>query len=249
MQGVSGFNADEDIRHERRSLTDEELGRLIEAADRWPDLFGMPSPLRAMAFRLSAATGFRADELRRLTPESFRLDGPEPSIFLRAAATKNRRPADQPIPLSQARDLRAWLRDKPSGRPDLPLHHETAKAIRRDLESAGIPYATDEGMADFHSLRAYYISALVRSGASIKEVQALARHAKAETTLKHYAKVNVRDLRGAVESLPTPAEKGRAPEALCATGTDGPISNRLATHLPRAGDASGRALADTGETV
>ena len=90
------------------------------------------------------------------------------------------------------------------------MHHETAKAIRGDLTAAGIPYETDEGVADFHSLRAYFVSALVRAGATIKEVQTLARHAKPQTTLNHYAKVSVRDLRGAVESLPTPDDRRRA---------------------------------------
>ena len=230
MRGVSGYNADEDQRHVRRGLTDEELSRLIRAAERGPESFGMPGPLRAMAYRVAAATGFRAEELRSLAPENFRLEGPEPSVFLRAGSTKNRKPADQPIPLALARDLRPWLRDKPAGTPVLPLHHETAKAIRCDLEAAGIPYETDEGMADFHSLRSVFISALVRSGASIAEVRKLARHAKPETTLKHYAKVAPHDLRRAVEALPTPAGNGREPEALAATGTDpAPTASQNAT--------------------
>ena len=204
MRGVSGYNAEEDVRHARRSLTDDELSRLIRAAGSGPARFGMPGPLRAMAYRLATATGFRVAELRGLTPESFRLAGSEPSITLKASSTKNRRAADQPIPAALARDLAVWLHDKPAGTLVLPLHHETAKAIRGDLEAAGIPYATDEGVADFHSLRAYFVSALVRLGASIKEVQTLARHAKPQTTLNHYAKVSVRDLRGAVESLPCP---------------------------------------------
>lgn len=158
MRGVSGFNAEEDIRHARRSLTDDELARLVQAAEHGPDVFGMPGPLRAMAYRVAAATGFRVAELRALTPESFRLDGPEPNVILRVSATKNRRPAEQPIPYSLVQDLVGWLRDKAPGESVLPLHHETAKAIRRDLEAASIPYATDEWMADFHSLRAYYIS-------------------------------------------------------------------------------------------
>ena len=190
----------------------------------------MTGVLRAMAYRMAAATGFRAEELRTLTPEGFRLNHPEPSVFLRASATKNRRPAEQPIPMSLARDLAAWLRGKPAGAPVLPLHHETAKAIRADLAAAGIPYETDEGVADFHSLRAYFVSALVRAGASIKEVQTLARHAKPQTTLNHYAKVSVRDLRGAVESLPMPSANSPEPLALAATGTDpAPIATQSAT--------------------
>jgi integrase len=230
MRGVSGYNAEEDVRHARRSLSDGELARLVAVAQAGPERWGMPGSLRAMAYRLASATGLRAEELRTLAPESFRLDGPEPSVFVAASSTKNRRPADQPIPSGLARDLADWLRDKPAGSRVLPLHHDTAKAMRGDLEAAGIPYETDEGVADFHSLRAYFVSALVRTGASIKEVQTLARHAKPQTTLNHYAKVSVRDLRGAVESLPTPDFAGSEPEALAATGTDpAPTATHSAT--------------------
>jgi integrase len=240
MRGVKGFNPEEDPRHERRCLTDDELARLVQAARNGPFIFGMPGPLRAMAYRLAAGTGFRAAELRTLTPEAFRLDGPEPTVFLRASATKNRRPAEQPIPLALALDVAAWLRGKAAGEKVLPLHHETAKAIRVDLATAGIPYATDDGVADFHSLRAYFVSALVRAGATIKEVQTLARHAKPQTTLGHYAKVSVRDLRGAVESLPA-LDPAREPEVLAATGTHGQhIDDSFALPLPYGGDGSGR---------
>jgi hypothetical protein len=81
-------------------------------------------------------------------------------------------------------------------------------------------------VADFHSLRGYFVSALVRAGASIKTVQTLARHAKPQATLTHYARVSVRDPRGAVESLPTPAATD--PEPLAATGTD-PVSQYVTT--------------------
>ncbi len=174
-----------------------------------------------MAYRVASATGFRVQELRSLTPESFRIDRPDPSIFLRASSTKNRKPADQPISQSLAQELREWLRKKPRGQSVFPLHHDTAKAIRADLEACGIPYETEDGTADFHSLRSVYVSALVRSGASIAEVHKLARHAKPETTLKHYAKVSKHDLRGAVEKLPNPKQPALEPESLAATGTDG----------------------------
>ncbi|MDB5349209.1 MAG: xerC 3 [Planctomycetota bacterium] len=249
MRGVKGFNPEEDPRHERRSLSDDELSRLIAVAERGPERFGMSGTVRAVAYRLATVTGFRVAELRTLTPESFSLDGPEPSIFLHASATKNRRPAEQPIPLSLAPELSAWLRDKAAGENVLPLHHDTAKAIRADLADAGIPYATEDGVADFHSLRAYFVSALVRAGASIKEVQTLARHAKPQTTLAHYAKVSVRDLRGAVESLPSPGPVEPRPEALAATGTHGRIQIQRALPLPYGGDGSGRTESGDGGTT
>jgi integrase len=248
MRGVKGYNAEDDVRHPRRSLTDDELSRLIRAAETGPVVFGMPGPLRAIAYRAAAGTGFRVSELRGLTPEAFRLDGPEPTVFLHASATKNRRPAEQPIPSALAGDLTRWIEGKVAGATVFPLHHETAKAIRRDLEAAGIPYETDEGVADFHSLRAYYVSSLVQAGASIKEVQTLARHAKPQTTLNHYAKVSIRDLRGAVDSLPRlSAPTPSIPEPLAATGTDPrPINLSLAHHLPIAGDGPGRSESETG---
>ena len=217
--GVEGFNVDEDLRHVRRSLADEELARLIGHAETARPMLGMPGPLRAMAYRTAASTGFRVEELRSLTPESFHLDGPWPRVILAAKDAKNRKAVDQPIPASTVVPLRNWLRDKAPGESIFPLHHDTAKAIRTDLEAAGIAYETDEGVADFHSLRGYFVSALVRSGRSIKEVQQLARHAKCETTLKHYAKVSAHDLYGAVESLPSLEVR---PVSLIATGTNGP---------------------------
>ena len=96
MQGVESFNVQQD-QQVRRALSDDELALLVQSTARGPDRFEMSGQLRAMAYRVASATGFRVQELRSLTPESFRVDRPDPSIFLRASSTKNRRPADQPI--------------------------------------------------------------------------------------------------------------------------------------------------------
>jgi len=52
----------------------------------------------------------------------------------------------------------------------------TAEMLRVDLDAAGVPYETDEGVADFHASRGTYISNLVASGVSVKTCQELARH-------------------------------------------------------------------------
>jgi len=138
---------------------------------------------------------------------------------------------------------------KAPGQSVFPLHHETAKMIRRDLEAAGIPYETEAGFADFHSLRGTYISALVRSGASIKTVQTLARHSNPALTLARYAKTDLHDVIGAVEFLPGLSRPPPDPEAwpMVTTVIDGGhISTHLAHLLPTAGDGAGRELADTG---
>jgi integrase len=94
IKGVTGYNVAEDVRHERRALTDDELARLVSSTESGPVRQAMTAALRAMAYRVASATGFRVAELRSLTPESFRLDDAQPAIFLSASSTKNRRPAD-----------------------------------------------------------------------------------------------------------------------------------------------------------
>jgi len=249
MLGVTGFNAKEDVRHARRDLSDPELTLLIEGASRGPGSYGLSGPDRALTYRLALATGFRADEIRSLTPESFRLGAPYPRIVLRPADEKARRGVEQPCPASLADDLRHWLADKPTGVPVLPLHHETAKMIRRDLEAVGIPYETKEGAFDFHALRGAFISRVERSGASVKTLQTLARHAKAETTLARYARSSIKDVVGAVENLPDLGKSRPASEPMEASGTDGSRAlntANLAHYLPTGGDGPSRALTATG---
>jgi integrase len=248
MLGVTGYNAKEDVRHARRDLSDAELTQLIEGAYRGPESYGLSGTDRALAYRLALATGFRADEIRSLTPESFRLDAPYPRIVLRPADEKARRGVEQPCPAALADDLRRWLVGKAPGQPVLPLHHETAKMIRKDLEAVGIAYETEEGAFDFHALRGAFISRVERSGASVKTLQTLARHAKAETTLARYARASIMDVVGAVENLPDLGKRSPRAEPMAATGTDGPHAPgaaNLAHYLPTGGDGAGRTLADS----
>src|SRR5262249_1021781 len=133
--GVNSFNIELEKRHPRRALTLDELTQLIEYSRTGPIRYGMPGPLRAMAYLVSAGTGFGVGELSRLTPESFRLDGDEPFIVLAARNAKNRRPVEQEIKQSLADELRQWLKGKPARVSVFPLHHETAQAMRADLEA------------------------------------------------------------------------------------------------------------------
>jgi hypothetical protein len=74
----------------------------------------------------------------------------------------------------------------------------------------------------------------------------VARHAKPQTTLNHYAKVSVRDLRDAVESLPAPTHEPEDAD-LAATGTHGQhIDKRFAPPLRHAGDGPRPNGTDTG---
>jgi integrase/recombinase XerC len=207
VAGVKPYRADSDRRYERRPLEPVELARLVAAAEQGSDIDGVPGPVRAMAYRVAAATGLRLDEVRSLIAESFRLDGPTPEVVLPGSRTKNGKEARQPLPGSLVEPLRAYLAAQcsPGWNPAAPClaiaYYRMARTMRADLAAAGIPYRTPDGLVDFHSLRGTYITSLIRAGANIKTVQVLARHASPTTTLQFYARATEADLRAAVEAL------------------------------------------------
>ena len=228
-------SSEADRRRVRRALTADEASRLIAAAERGPEVKGMSGPDRARCYLLALGTGFRAEELRSLTPDRLDLAGTPPTATVPAAYTKNGREAVQPLAPSLAARLAPWAATLEPGRPLFDLPDRTADMIRADLKAAGIPYETPSGVADFHALRAAYISNLVASGASVKVCQTLARHSTPSLTIGIYAKASIHDLTGAVASLPDLA--GPAPDAarMAATGTAGirgPTATGIATELP-----------------
>ncbi len=245
LETLAKQNEQADRRRIRRALTPEEAARVIQAAVTGPEAGGLTGPERAMLYDLALGTGFRADELATLTPERFALDADPPTVTVQAAYAKNGREAVQPVALALADRLAPWLAAKPPGRPVFDgMTERTAEMLRVDLEAAGIAYETASGTADFHALRAAYVSNLVASGASVKTCQTLARHSTPSLTIGVYAKASLHDIKGAVENLPdmSPRETTHA-EPLAMTGTDPvvtPISEVFATYLPRAGDGLGR---------
>ena len=213
-------NPDVDRRRPRRALSNDEAARLIGAAEAGRPAKGMTGLERARCYAVALGTGFRAEELRSLTPERFDLDSNPPTATVPAGYTKNGREAVQPLPPPLALRLRPWLAALPPGRPVFPLSDRAAEMMRVDLEAAGIPYETEEGVADFHSLRAVYVSNLVASGASVKVCQVLARHSALTLTIGVYAKASLHDVAGAVAALPDLTGRPERDEPLAATGTD-----------------------------
>src|SRR6185312_9230043 len=114
---LTSLNPDADRRHERRALTPEEQARLIRVAETGPVVLKTLGKDRAALYRLALGTGFRANELRSLTPEAFHLDADTPTVTVAAAYSKRRRDDVQPIRPDLAEALRPWLASKPPGRP------------------------------------------------------------------------------------------------------------------------------------
>ncbi len=197
----------------------------------------LPGPDRAILYALALGTRFRAKELRTLVPERFNLDSDTPSVTGKSCYTKNGKEAVQPLAQSLANRLRSWLATKTAGRPVFEgMTKRTSEMIRHDLKAAGIPYETDSGVVDFHSLRGDFISYLVSSGASVKTCQTLARHSTPTMTIGIYAKASLHDINGAVENLPDLSALKPRVETLRMTGTHGTVTRNDTLPLEVASD-------------
>jgi len=239
---MSGFNVMLDRRHDRRALTDDEMARLIQAAEQGPVVHGMSGPDRAMLYRLALGTGFRAGELASLTPESFDLEADPPMVTILAAYSKRRRQDEQPIRRDLADALAPWLESRPPGQPVFSMPHKPVELIKADLaaarqawlnegrrpedrkereESDFLAYRDSAGrVADFHGLRHTYVSRLVQSGANVKVAQELARHSTPTLTLARYAHIGLVDRTKALDALPTIEQPKPEQQAAESTGTN-----------------------------
>ena len=228
LAGLKPLNARLDPRRERRALSfDDELPRLIRAAAEGAVYRGVTGPMRALVYRLAAETGLRVSELVALRVGDLELEGPRPALTLPARATKNRQEARLELRLETARELEPLTATKLPGAPLLGLPRsfkdKATRWLRFDLEAAGIPYKDDrDRVADFHALRASFVSGLVSSGANARVVQTMARHSSAELTLSIYSKLGRDDERHALKRLPAlPSTSPTQEAAVAATGTDG----------------------------
>ena len=122
LRSVRGFNAKEDRRHDRRTLSLEELRRLIEIAHEGPTWRKMDGPARSLCYRLAVATGLRYSEIQSVRPESFDWTADPHTVSVEAAYTKNGETASIPLPADLAEDLRPFAEAVPFGEPRLPPH-------------------------------------------------------------------------------------------------------------------------------
>jgi integrase len=227
LVSLSCLNAKLDVRHGRRALPEDELRTLLTAArDSTVAVEGLTGVDRGWLYAVAMAAGFRASELASLAPESFRLGADPPLVIVRAAYTKNRQQAEQPLPPDLAAALGPYLDGKPAGLPVWPgtWPDRAAEMLRQDLAPAGIPYRDGEGrVCDFHSLRHSFVSLLARSGIHPKMAQTLARHSTITLTMDVYSHLSLHDAGAAVASLPSllPSAPDVEAPAVGLTGTDG----------------------------
>ena len=226
----TGFAKDEG-QHQRRVLSGEEMTRLLNAAASSKiKVQSVPGSTRAMLYLLASATGYRRKELSELTPESFELDGPMPTVSLGVTSTKNKKLAIQPIPPQVAELMRGFIQGMEPGQQVFPLQQPggklrlTSRMMMADLErarAAWIKEAKDDTeehaarqrsdflkykdrlgkVADLHSLRHRYVTELARAGVPITLAKELARHSDVRLTAAVYSHVDLSEKAAAVNGL------------------------------------------------
>ena len=211
LVSVKKPNPEADRRLERRMLLLEEWPLISDATLTGPRKHGMTGPERELLYRTAIQTGLRSSELRTLTPGQLHLDTKQPYITCKARSTKNRKDAQQFIPVDLAADLKVHINEKPPKAPVFNLPHETnmAKMLRADLttarnqwlaETSNSPDAHaqraesdfllsknhDEKSIDFHSLRHTCGAWLALTGTQPNVIQQVMRHSSIVLTMDTY---------------------------------------------------------------
>jgi integrase len=248
LSGVTGFNAKEDRRHDRRTLGVNEIRTVIENTQSGPTWGKMTGPARALCYRLAVGTGLRYSEIASIRPESLDWKASPATVTVSAAYTKNGDPATLPIPSDLAGDLASYVATIAPGKSIFPLSPDAgARMLRPDLERAGIAYRDAGGLVfDFHALRCQCATLLDAAGVTPRVVQRVMRHSTLELTGR-YTRPRAVDLNRASESLPSLRPNADRPESstLYATGTDGHhISECCGPILPTIGDGIGGIVRD-----
>ena len=205
---VAKPNVRADRRKLRRALTDDEIARLIAAAESGGAVLGMEGPDRAMLYRVALGTGLRAAELRSLTPNSFALgDLDRAKVVVEAGYSKHRRRDVLPLRRALAEAVARFIAGKPNNAPIFPtMPEKTAEMMRVDLDKARpwVPYRDAAGRVnvDFHSLRTTSITRLARRGVAPAMAKSLARHSTITLTPDVYTDTGEADERAALAKLP-----------------------------------------------
>ena len=188
----------------RRSLTTQNLTKLLRTAMDGPVRRGMTGWERASLYWLASETGYRAKELRSLTVSSFSLDDEPATVALHAGDAKNKRHTRLSITPELAGRMRELLRRKSPTARAFAVPLKTAEMLKFDLDRAGIPFRNSQDeVFDFHALRVQCASSLARANVHVKVMQERLRHSTSKLTLDIYSRLSQSEQdQTAVEALP-----------------------------------------------
>lgn len=165
----------------------------------------------ALIWRILVSTGLRVGELRALRWAD--VDLASGSLTARAETTKNGRESVLPMSPSLVAALTEHGRQCGANPEDpvIDIPENPCAILRDDLRQAGIdPVDASGRVVDVHALRHTFGTLLVASGADLKTVQSLMRHASPVLTFGFYVHHDAQRMRDAVGRLPGPPVAGAA---------------------------------------
>lgn len=219
---------------EARSLTPEEVEKLLDAAERRPlaeckkagykkikpatvSKLTLLGEGRKLAYALMLYTGLRVNETRQLVWADLNLK--ERFVRVRPTTTKNSKSATFPLHSFLVELLSQWKDKHPEAGPadkivSIPKSTSALlKVFDRDLIFAGIEKQDDTGrVVHLHALRHSFASLLARQGVHPHVLQALARHSRVDTTMGFYTHILRGDDVSAIESLERPTKANEKPK-------------------------------------
>ncbi|MHC4539736.1 MAG: tyrosine-type recombinase/integrase [Planctomycetota bacterium] len=194
-----------DREHPRRALTFDEVSRLLTVAVDADKHHGLTGYERSLVYRLALRTGLRYNEIRTLRRADITF-GANLQITVKARNAKNKKAQSVPLFPELAKELERYFSE------NLAMPHAKvfsgmwknagAETLRPDLELAGIEYETEEGFADFHSLRHACSTMLDEAGVRSKMVQEIMRHSNINLTMGTYTHLQDSDKADAVSKVP-----------------------------------------------
>ncbi|MCE9609549.1 MAG: site-specific integrase [Chthoniobacter sp.] len=168
LKPVDLLPANGEKRRPRRALSDEEFAKLLNSSGE-----------RRVAYLVGATTGLRFGEMREVERRDILLDEAEPRIVARAATTKNKKEAPQPLHAEVVAQLRTFLSQRnfePTDKIFAPLFRKRGQ-FKSDLAAAGVDRVDAKGrVVDFHSLRHTFCTNLQRLGTPQRVLMQLMRH-------------------------------------------------------------------------
>ncbi len=219
---------------EARSLTPDEVEKLLEAAYKRPlqtrknagyskikaktvQKLMLLGEQRRLTYALMLYTGLRVNETRQLVWADVNLK--DNFVRVRPTTTKNSKAATLPLHSYVVGLLKAWKDKHPESEQssrivNIPKSNSSLlKAFNRDLEFAGIEKTDDVGrVVHLHALRHSFASLLAREGVHPHVLQSLARHSRVDTTMSFYTHVLRGDDVSAIQSLRQPKDKHDKPK-------------------------------------
>jgi len=203
LKPIRKINQEVGQRKKRRAMTEEEVGRFMQAATSRKCRTTERTKERVLVYRLLLGTGLRSTELSLLTPNQ--IDFERNRLTIEAAKTKNKKDDVLPIRADLVQAVKEWV-EMHGIQSHERIFHYNRDSIRRsfyvDLKAAGIERIGKDGRSlDVHSFRKTFGTMLARAGVPLTTVQRLMRHSTPLLTAKLYIDVDPLDMTEALGKL------------------------------------------------